>query len=153
MAASTAKNFDFNFNINDYSELMGLSYAGSAAPKKAPERKLPERPHIVKEKPRSKKDLKRAAKLSRLATLRVLAVSCVILVLLGIIIFGRVMIEEYASQADKLTAMYEESVSENVRLKSEVASMYSIGNISEYAENELGMVKKNDYQPNYYSVD
>ena len=152
--ASAAKSFSYNFDINNYSDLMGSSYTGTSAPKKAPVRKRPAvRPHVVKAKPKTKEELKKSAWLSAFSTFKVLCGAAVVLVLLGMIIFGRVMVVEYASKAQELTARYEEALSENVRLTSEVASMYSQGNISDYAENELGMIKKDDYQPNYFSVD
>ncbi|MBQ7595759.1 MAG: septum formation initiator family protein [Clostridia bacterium] len=151
--ASAVKSFNYSFDINNYSELMGSSYTGTAAPKKAPAKQKTVRPHIVKEKPRTKEDLKRSARFSALSTLKVFVGAAVILVLLGMVIFGRVMVVEYASQAEELTARYEEALSENVRLTSEVAAMYSKENISDYAENELGMIKKDDYQPIYFSVE
>ena len=151
--ASAVKSFNYNFDINDYSQLMGSSYTGTAAPKKAPSKQKPAKPHIVKERPKTKEELKTSAKLSALSTLKVFAGAAVILVLLGMIIFGRVMVVEYASKAEALSQRYEEALSENVRLTSEVAAMYSKGNISDYAENELGMIKKDDYQPIYFSVE
>ncbi len=151
--ASAVKSFNYNFDINDYSQLMGSSYTGTAAPKKVPSKQKPAKPHIVKERPKTKEELKKSAKLSALSTLKVFAGAAVILVLLGMIIFGRVMVVEYASKAEALSQRYEEALSENVRLTSEVAAMYSKGNISDYAENELGMIKKDDYQPIYFSVE
>lgn len=150
--ASAAKSFS-SFDINNYSELLNSSYTSTAAPKKIPEKKKTVTPHIVKERPKTKKELSKAALVSAFRTLKVLAGAAIILALLGIIIFGRVMVVEYTAKAEELTTRYEEALSENVRLTSEVASMYSKGNISQYAENELGMVKKDDYQPNYFSVD
>ena len=119
----------------------------------APEIKRPAKPRLVKEPVRSKKQLKEEAKAARLYAVKVLSVSAVLLVLLGSLILGRVQIMEISSQADKLRVQYNEAISENVRLESEVKSMYSIDNISAYAEDELGMIKKDGYQVNYFSVD
>ena len=62
------------------------------------------------------------------------------------------MLFEVEEQTKALTTECNELESENIRLKSQVESMYSIGNISSYAEDKLGMIKKDSYQVNYFSV-
>lgn len=151
--ASTAEKFSFDFNIDDYSSLLKGSAGSSAAPQRAPVRKPLKKPFIIKEKPRSKEELRLSAKYSLITMLKTFFVSAVILFFIGTLIFGRVKVVDYAAKAQELSARYDEAVSENVRLSSEVASKYSAGNISDYAENELGMVKKDDFQINYFSVD
>lgn len=141
--AANAMAFDFDMFDNTKNRM------GTAAPKI----NRPAKPTIVREPARSKKQLKAEARAARLYAAKVLTVSAVLLVLLGTLIFGRVKIMEISSQAEKLQIQYNEAISENVRLESEVKSMYSIGNISAYAEDELGMIKKDCYQVNYFSVD
>lgn len=143
MAANISSAYDFDLFDNTKNRI------GSAAP----EIKKVAKPRLVKAPVRSQKELQREAKAARLFTAKVLAVSAVLLVLLGSLIYGRVMIMEVSSQADKLQVEYNEAISENVRLQSEVKAMYSIENISAYAEDELGMIKKDGYQVNYFSVD
>lgn len=119
----------------------------------APEIKKPKKPEIVREKPRTKKELKAEAQAARLYAVKILAVSVTLLVLLGSLIYGRVQIMEITAETEDLQNQLREAQSENVRLESEVKSMYSIGNISAYAEENLGMIKKDCYQVNYFSVD
>ncbi len=136
-------------NVYDFDMFSSRGTAGSAAPKIS----RPAKPRLVKEKARSAKELKREAKASRINALKVLIASALLLVLVGSLIYGRVQIMEISAKADELQVQYREAQSENVRLESEVKSMYSIGNISAYAEDELGMIKKDTYQVNYFSVD
>ena len=56
------------------------------------------------------------------------------------------------SQKQEIQVQIKEAESENVRLRSTVDSMYSIVNISAYAQKNLGMIKKDGYQINYYEV-
>lgn len=124
-------------------------YDGTAAPKI----KQPVKPHLVPKKPRSKSAIRREEKAARVYTVKILVVSVVMILLIGSLIFGRVKIMEINAETEKLNAMYKEAQSENVRLESEVKSMYSINNISSYAEDKLGMIKKDSYQVNYFSID
>lgn len=119
----------------------------------APEIKRPAKPKLVKAKPRTGRELKREERTARLRALKVMAVSFVILVLLGSILFGRVKIMEAADEAATIQTQLDEAQSENVRLNNEVKTMCSISNISAYAEEKLGMIKKDCYQVNYFSVE
>lgn len=124
-------------------------FDGTAAPKI----KQPVKPHLVPQKPRSKSAVKREEKAARVYTVKILVVSVVMLFFVCMLIFGRVKIMEINAETEALRAQYKESQSENVRLESEVKAMYSINNISSYAEDKLGMIKKDSYQVNYFSVD
>ncbi len=144
MAANTSYSFG-DFRFEDY-----LRDAESSA---APKIKKVPAPQLVPERKRSKREIEREAKLSRVFAFRILTLSAVLLVFLGMLIYGRVQIMNVASEVDKLQTQYIEAQSENVRLESEVKEMYSVNNIVTYAEEELGMVKKDNYQINYFSVD
>lgn len=142
MAASIQAAYDFDLFDT------GKSRMSTAAPKI----KTPAKPRLVKETPRSQRELIKEARTARAYALKILAVCAVMLVLVGSLIFGRVQIMEISAQADELQIQYKEAQSENVRLQSEVKSMYSITNISAYAEEKLGMIKKDCCQVNYFSV-
>ncbi len=143
MADNYSTAFDFDLFVNNKNSM------STSAPKVS----RPAKPKLVREPARSGRQLKSEARAARVYTLKVLTVSAVLLVLLGTLILGRVKIMEISAQAEKLRTQYNEAVSENVRLESEVKSLYSIGNISAYAEDELGMIKKDCYQVTYFSVD
>lgn len=118
----------------------------------AEETAVPVKPHVVKAKPRTKKELKKEARYSSRISLKVMCLSVVLLLLAGSLIYCRVVLDELETKANELQTRYSEAQSENIRLESAVDSMYSINNISSYAEEKLGMIKKDSYQVSYYSV-
>ena len=137
---------EYDFDLFDTS----LNTRSSAAPKIKTQPQV--QPHIVQNKPRSRSELRREAKYTRLRALKVLAISAILLILAGSLIYSRVVLFEIGEETKALTTECGELESENIRLKSQVDSMYSIGNISSYAEDKLGMIKKDSYQVNYFSV-
>ncbi len=147
--AVTLKDFDLNRFLTEMPEVN----TGTAAPKLEPAPQPVRKPKVVPNRPRSKESLKKEAKRGVVMTVKVLCVSMVLLSLLGLYIYSKVVLENYNSDMAALTAEYKEAVSENVRLTSEVSSKFSVGNIAAYAEDQLGMIKKNDYQINYFRVD
>lgn len=131
-------------------DLFDTSKRNSSA---APVIEKPAKPRLVPTKPRTGKELDREAKIARINAVKIIAVTMVMVVLLGSLILCRVKITEYTYKAEHLQAQIDEAKSENVRLNNEVKSMYSIGNIAAYAEEKLGMIKRDSYQVNYFSVD
>ncbi len=125
---------------------------GTAAPK-IKTRPAPAKPKLVPAKPRSKRAIEREEKAARISAVKILTVSVVMILLIGSLIFGRVKIMEISAETDSIRTQLKEAQSENIRLQSEVKAMYSISNISAYAEEKLGMIKKDCYQVNYFSVD
>ena len=127
----------------------GPKTEGTAAPKI----NRPAKPYVVPKKPRSKQAIKREEKAARIYTVKILFVSVITIILIGSLIFGRVKIAEISAETEAISAQYREAQSENVRLQSEVKAMYSGSNVAAYAEDKLGMIKKDCYQVNYFSID
>lgn len=118
----------------------------------APKVDAPVKPHVVPKKPRSRKALKEEAKYSRRQAVKIAIVSMLLLVFLGSSVYCRAVVMDLDAKKQELQVTMQEAQSENVRLRSAVDSMYSIVNISAYAEKTLGMIKKDGYQINYYEV-
>ncbi len=118
----------------------------------APKVEAPVKPHVVPRKPRSRKSLKEEAKYSRRQAVKIALVSLLLLTFLGTSVYCRAVVMDLDAQKQDLETVMQEAQSENVRLRSTVDSMYSIVNISAYAEKNLGMIKKDGYQINYYEV-
>ncbi len=119
----------------------------------APKTEAPVKPHVVPKKPRSSKALKEEARYTHFQAFKIVVISLFLLVVLGSSVYCRAVIMDLDVQAQELQVQIDEAQSENVRLRSTVESMYSIVNISAYAEKNLGMIKKDGYQVNYYEVD
>ncbi|MBQ8782188.1 MAG: hypothetical protein IJZ57_00240 [Clostridia bacterium] len=137
-------NLAYDFDLFDNT----INRKSSAAPKVD----APVKPHVVPKKPRSRRDLKEEAKYSRRQAVKIALVSLLLLVFLGSSVYCRAVVMDLDAQKQELETVMQEAESENVRLRSTVDSMYSIVNISAYAEKNLGMIKKDGYQINYYEV-
>ena len=151
MATTAARFSDFDVDA----VLARVERGGTSAPKMrpAPAPQRHKQPRLVRVKPRSKEDQQADAKRRIKAVAKILCVSMVLLTLLGLYIYTKVLLNEYNTKYETLSTQYAEAVSENVRLTSEVTAKYSVGNIAAYAEDQLGMIKKSDYQINYFRVD
>ena len=89
----------------------------------AEETAVPVKPHVVKAKPRTKKELKKEARYSSRISLKVMCLSAVLLLLAGSLIYCRVVLDELETKANELQTRYSEAQSENIRLERSVDSM------------------------------
>ncbi len=119
----------------------------------APEIKQPTRPKEVPQKSRTRKELKAEARYTRRQAIKIIAVSLLLLLFLGSSVYLRAVISDLEYQKDSISVTMKEAKSENVRLRSEVEAIFSIDNISAYAEEKLGMIKKDGYQVTYFEVE
>ncbi len=138
-------NLAFDFDLFDNS----INGKSSAAPKI----EKPARPREVNTKSRSRDELKNEAKYTRLEALKIVIVSMLFLVLLGSAVYMNAMVSDLEFEKERIEVDMKEAKSENVRLRSEVESIFSIDNISSYAEDNLGMIKKDGYQVTYFEVE
>lgn len=118
----------------------------------APKVDAPVKPHAVPKKPRTRSELKKEARYSRRESFKIILVSLLLLAVLGSSVYCRAVVMDLESEKEEISTTIKEVRSENVRLRSTVESMFSIDNISDYAENTLGMLKKDSYQINYFEV-
>lgn len=137
-------NLAYDFDLFDNS----VNRKSAAAPKVD----APVKPHAVPKKPRSRADLKSEAQYTRRQAVKIALVSLLLLVFLGSSVYCRAVVMDLDAKKQEIQTTIKEAQSENVRLRSAVDSMYSIDNISAYAEKNLGMIKKDGYQINYYEV-
>lgn len=126
--------------------------AGSAAPKynTAPQKKPDLR--LVKKPAPSKAQLKREANAALVKSIRILAVAAVALLLFGMAIYSRVLLDETNREISSYNSKIENLNSDTVRLKNELNAVASIDKVDDYAANVLGMVKVQDYQVVYVDL-
>lgn len=112
----------------------------------APEKKRPStKPELVREKQQTRFERLAEAK-NRKRILVKMTVICVVMVsLLGAVLQSRVEIVKNASVQAQREATLKASISEGVRLKSEINSLVSLENVERYAL-EHGMKKVERYQ-------
>ncbi len=111
-----------------------------------------EAPKLIQTKPISYEQAQSEVKASRVAALRAGVIAIVALLILGSLIYSRVMLTNYQSElADQRTAL-KTAQSENVRLQMQFNSLMSMDKIEEYAQSKLGMVKRESYQVRYFDM-
>jgi len=118
----------------------------------AKKRKKLEVPELFAVKPATQSDIQAEIKSSRRAALKTSVVALAFLIILGSFIYGRVVLTEYQMQLNEQKQVLELAQSENVRLQMKFNSMMSMDKIEEYAQSELGMVKRENYQVSYFDI-
>lgn len=115
-------------------------------------KKKAQKPKLVQPKPVSRKQVESEVRASRVAAARVCAVALFALIILGSLIYSRVVLTNCKSELYKQNQILETAQSENVRLNMKFNSMMSMDKIEEYAQSQLGMVKKESYQVRYFDM-
>lgn len=107
-------------------------------------------PHVVK---KTSAQLKSESRKATLKAIKIMIVSALLLTMIGFSIYSRVRLDELDRQLTQINSDTDIIVSENTRLKSEINSRISLDKVEEYAQNELGMVKVENYQIKYIDLD
>lgn len=131
-----------------------LDRFSTAAPKKEKSAQAPvARPTLVKPKRKTQQEIKAEKRynLQRVAKFLVVAAICVGFV--GSNIYYRLEINELNSRIVDLDSDLSEKKSENTRLQMALNSKISLENVKDYAENVLGMVKRERYQIVYFDLE
>ncbi len=125
----------------------------SAAPQRRPASQQPPKPRLVKAKPKTARQLRAERLASRQKVVKLLAVAAVCVSFIGPNIYSRVQINELNSTVMELDKQLSEKRSENARLTMELTAKISPENVKDYAENVLGMVKRERYQIIYFDLE
>lgn len=116
----------------------------------------PARPKLVKttapaRKTKAQLAAERKAALFKIVEFAVVAALCIALIAPNI--FSRIKVNELNGQVAAMTKQLNEVKSENTRLDMELKSKISLANVQNYAENVLGMVKRERYQVYYFDIE
>lgn len=124
-----------------------------AAPKKEQQTAQPARPHLVKPQRKTQQEIKaeKRSNLQKIAKLLIVAAICLSFILPNI--HYRLEINELNGSIISLDKQLNEKKSENARLNMALNAKISPENVQNYAENVLGMVKRERYQIVYFDLD
>ena len=142
---------------NNFS-LFGSYDYGTSAPKLDPAynpHTSPEKKTTVKKKQTqtvSKKAVK-ATQASFVMSVKILAVLTVIFSFFSVAMFLNGKLDETATDISRIESEIKIARSENVRLESALEGMVAIDKVEDYAENNLGMVKLENYKITYFESD
>ena len=109
-------------------------------------------PRLLEPKKKTKAQVENEVRESRIAALKASVFAMAALIILGSLIFSRVVLTNLNSELADSKAAYSASQSENVRLQMKFNSMMSMDKIEEYAQSQLGMVKRESYQVSYFDT-
>lgn len=110
----------------------------------------------VKKKKQSKSVSKAAVMATRaslVSSIRIVAVLAGIFAVFSMAMYLNGMLDETATEITRLESDIKIAQSENVRLSSALEGMVSIDKVEDYAENNLGMVKLENYKITYFDSD
>ena len=120
-------------------------------PQETPKKRI-QKPKLLETKPVSRMQSAQEARESTKMAIRACAFALTMFLTIGAIIVCHVQLTNL--QIDLTAKQNELSVveSENISLKMKYNSMMSMDKIEEYAQSELGMVKRESYQVEYFDI-
>lgn len=135
----------------EYFEPKAVS-TGSAAPKIKPQpQKKPQLKVLQTPKP-TRAQLQNEAKQNSRQARKILAIACVVMLFMAMVIYSRVQLDEINREINQVESAMKIAQSDTVRLTNELNSIISINKVEDYALNNLGMVKVQDYQVVYVDL-
>lgn len=141
---------------NAYNFSMFDSYDyGTSAPQLEPVYEPEKRPE--RKKNNNKKKIqsvssaqRKATKASHIKSAKILLSVFSVVAVLSIVLFLNVQLDETATRINAVQSEIEIAKSEKIRLESALEGMVSIDKVEDYAEQNLGMVKLEDYRITYF---
>lgn len=121
------------------------------APAEQPKRKI-QQPKLLRERPINSKTAIAQAKVSRAAAARACAFALMMLIVIGSLIYCRVILTDKRVKLNEARTELAASESEYTSLKMRYNSILAPDKVEEYARDELGMVKRENYQVRYFDI-
>lgn len=142
---------------NQYKFSMFDSYDyGTSAPKLEPKYE-PEVTPAKKKQTKTKKNTAahyqqvKEARKSHIASAKILACVLAVCSVFAAVLYLNVTLDEKATRINSINSDIEIAKSENVRLESALEGMVSIDKVEQFAQENLGMVKLEDYRITYFN--
>ncbi len=148
MAQQNRNAYAYNYNRNERI----VSYNGSAAPKVRPEPQKKPQLELVKKTRLTAQQMRQQTAAETRKTIKVMCVAMAILMFMALAIYSRVKLDEINREISSVEKKIELAQSDAVKLNNELNAIVSINNVEEYATNELGMTKIQDYQVYYIDM-
>ncbi len=129
-----------------------IAYNGSAAPKMKPAPQRKPRLEVVQKTRQTAAQVRQQTAADTRKAIKVMCVSIAILMFMALAIYSRVQLDEVNREISAVEKKMELAESDTVRINNELNSIISINNVENYAANQLGMVKVQDYQVVYVDL-
>ena len=138
------------YNIEQFEPRTVSNVSTAPKLKNAPQKK-PQLELVKKQRPSAAQvriENQEAAKQAR----KIFAIAMTILMFMAMVIYSRVQLDEINRDISSVEKSIELAQSDTIKLNNALSSMISINKVEEYAANELGMVKVQDYQVVYVDL-
>ena len=148
MAQQNTNAYAYNYNRNEKI----ISYNGSAAPKVKPQPQKKPQLELVKNTRLTAAQVRQQTAAETRKTIKVMCVAMAVLMFMALAIYSRVKLDEINREISSVEKKIELAQSDAIKLNNELNAIVSINNVEEYATNELGMSKIQDYQVYYIDM-
>lgn len=128
-------------------------FAPATAPQKAPDKKMPAQPQIVRKRAKNKRVIRQEEQMAAKKSLKMIASAMLVLLFLGVFLYSNVRLNELDYEIDNVSRDIAIIQSENKRLQMQLNGMASLDSVEKYAVNQLGMSKVENYQKKYITLE
>ncbi len=149
MAQQNRNAYAYN-NYNRNSKI--VAYNGSAAPKVKPAPQRRPQLELVKKTAMTAAQVRQQTAAETKKAIKIMCIAVAILMFMAIAIYSRVQLDEINREINSVENKIELAESDTIKLNNELNAIVSINNVEDYAANELGMVKVQDYQVVYVDL-
>ena len=129
-----------------------ISYNGSAAPKMKPAPQRRPKLELVQKTRQTAAQVRQQTSADTKRAIKIMFISIAILMFMAIAIYSRVQLDEINREIKSVEKKIELAESDSIKINNELNAIVSINNVEDYATNELGMVKVQDYQVVYVDL-
>ena len=129
-----------------------IAYNGSAAPKMKPAPQRRPKLELVQKTRQTAAQVRQQTSADTKRAIKVMFISIAILMFMAIAIYSRVQLDEINREIKSVEKKIELAESDSIKINNELNAIVSINNVEDYATNELGMVKVQDYQVVYVDL-
>lgn len=142
-----------NYAYNNYNRNAKIvAYNGSAAPKVKPAPQRRPQLELVKKTAQTAAQVRQQTAADTKRAIKIMCIAVAILMFMAMAIYSRVQLDEINREISSVENKMELAESDTIKLNNELNSIVSINNVENYAINELGMVKVQDYQVVYVDL-
>ncbi len=129
-----------------------IAYNGSAAPKMKPAPQKRPNLELVQKTRQTAVQVRQQTATDTKRAVKIMFISIAILMFMAIAIYSRVQLDEINREIKRVENKIELAESDAIRINNELNAIVSINNVEDYAANQLGMVKVQDYQVVYVDL-
>ncbi len=150
MAQQNRNAYAYKYNYNKNSNI--VSFDGSAAPKRAPQPQRKPQLTLVQQTVKTAAQVRAQTAADTKRAIKIMIIATAILMFMALAIYSRVQLDEINRDISSIENKMELAESDAIKLNNELNSIVSINNVEDYAANQLGMVKVQDYQVVYVDL-